>query len=244
MEEEKNNLVGLLDHIEGLKDKKIKVYQASTGKNIDSSLLTFKQQKELISTVVDGPVGALKFQKILNDILLENTGNDELLISDKLPIILPIRCGSIGKEVKRDDKTFDITENITRSKSFTPPKFTKIKDKIDIELYYPTLKEENKVILRAIEILKKDGDDTGKSIGDIFTVEIVKYIKSVTYDGNELNFLELPINDRIKVVENMPLSLNKKIVNMIEGFKDAENKLLKIEEGEESIDIDISFFDN
>lgn len=242
--EEKNNLTNLLDKIEELKSKKVEVFQASTKSDIESSLLTFKQQKELISTVVDGPVGALKFQKILNDILIENTGNEELLVIDKLPIVLSVRCKSIGDEVKLNDKKYDISKNVEKSKSFKAPVLGKIKDKIEIELYYPTLKEENKIISRAIETMKKDGNDAGKSIGDIFTYEIVKFIKSVSFDGKELDFLALSINDRLKVVENMPLSLNKKIVNKIEEVKNAELELLKIEDEDLYIDIDISFFDN
>jgi hypothetical protein len=71
-------------------------------------------------------------------------------------------------------------------------------------------------------------------------------VDSVKFGENVLKFSDLSVGDRIKVVESLPLTINKKIIKFIEGVKKKENDVLKIEiDGKDtSIDIDISFFDN
>jgi uncharacterized protein (UPF0218 family) len=54
------------------------------------------------------------------------------------------------------------------------------------------------------------------------------------------------VKDRVKIVENLPLSINKEIIKYIEAFKEDEQSHLKVTiNGEEkAFDIDVSFFDN
>ena len=242
-----NNVQQFLDSIQELKAKKFKAYQASTKKEVDCSPLTFKQQKDIIATVADGTVGVLKFQKILNDILIENTESDTLKVEDKLPLILKIRGESLGYDLKLDGEVGSIESNIQSTRKIKSPKEKTISGAVDVVLATPTLKDENKVINYAIEILKKDGDkDAGKNIGNIYTFEIVKFIKSVKFGENEIVFGDTPVKDRVKIVENLPLSLNKEIIKYIEAFKEDEQSHLKVTiNGEEkAFDIDVSFFDN
>jgi len=74
----------------------------------------------------------------------------------------------------------------------------------------------------------------------------VKYIKSVEFDGNVINFPEISIKDRVKIVDNLPISINQKIVNYIQDIKKIENEWLTVEVGGEKkiLDIDVSFFDS
>ena len=242
-----DNVQQFLDTIQELKQKKFKVCQKSAGKDIQCQPLTFKQQKELIATVADGTLGVMRFQKILNDILLENTENDTLLISDKLPIILKLRCESVGDTLKFEDKEVSILENVKKAESIKFKNSDVIKGSVEVSLTIPSIKEENKIINHAIEVMKRDGDkDVGKNIGNIYTFEIVKFIESVKFGENELVFYQIPVRDRVKVVESLPLSINKQIVKFIESIKEIENDVLKVDvNGEEkSFDIDVSFFDN
>ena len=50
--------------------------------------LSLKQQKDILSTAVDGIKGAVEFAKIVNDIILENSDKKKLLLVDKVPILL------------------------------------------------------------------------------------------------------------------------------------------------------------
>jgi hypothetical protein len=242
-----NNVQQFIESIQELKPDNIKAAQISAGKHISCVPLTFKQQKDLISTVGDGTVGVLRFQKIVNDIIMENSGNDSLIMSDKLPILLKIRSGSIGNIIKIDGGEGDITSSVEKSQHLKFPIPPVINAQVTVELTIPSLKEENKVINHTIEVLKRDGNgDAGKNIGNIYTFEIVKFINSVKFGDNEIKFSNIPVRDRVTIVENLPLSLNKEIVKYIESFKEVENSVLKVEvDGEEkTYDIDVSFFDN
>lgn len=242
-----NNIQKFLDDVQILKNKNFEVHQVSAGKNINCLPLTFKQQKEIISTVAEGTIGVLKFQKIINDILLENTTQTDLKIEDKIPIILKLRAESLGFDIKVDGKVGSIEENVKNSKKLKSPKEKSFTFGVEVLVATPSLKEENKIITYAIDVIKKDGDkDTGKNIGNIYTFEITKFIKSVKFGDNELLFSDLSVKDRIKVVESLPLTVNKEIVKYIEEFKEEEQEYLKVTiDGEDKIfDIDVSFFDN
>jgi hypothetical protein len=238
-----------LESIKELKQKSFNVFQYSSANDIPCVPITFKQQKSLISTVTEGTSGILKFQKILNEIILENTQNEELLICDKIPIILKMRGESLGNEIKNGEDVIDISKNIQKSQkgAIKFPKPIVIKNLIDVELYIPSLKEENKILSHSIDILKKDGEqDIGKNIGNIYTFEIAKFIKSVKFGENVLDFLNLPIKDRVNIVENLPIIVNKEIVEFIESFKKVEKDFLniKVDGDDKYFDIDVTFFDN
>ncbi len=239
------NVKDFLKNIEELNKNKFETVRISGGDKISCSLLSFKQQKELLSSAVDGIVGVIKFQKILNDILLENTESN-LSVSDKLPIILKLRSESIGNTVKVNDTDINLNKIIKKAESMKFTMEETITDSVELSLKIPSLQEENQVLKFAIEQLKKNSDNNSKNLGNIYTYEIVKYVDTVKLGDTVVKFSDISVGDRIKIIENLPLSINKKIVKFIEKNKKIENDVLKAEiNGEEFIvDIDISFFDN
>jgi hypothetical protein len=237
-----------LEKINEIKSDKLKVDVISTGKQIECEPLTFKQQKEIISTITEGIVGALKFQKVVNDAILENTGDKTLTVVDKILIAVQLRSNSVGTTIKFDDEKYDVlSEVINKLKVLKPTTTKKIEGVIALELETPTLVAENQVITACVDILKKDADkDVGKSVGDIYTFEIVKYIKSITIGEDSIKFNNLPIRDRVKIVDNLPLSLNKEITAFIQAYKSLENEALtvRINDSDRLIDVDVAFFDS
>lgn len=241
------NVKSFLDKIQELKEVKSKVSVLSSGKEIDCSPLTFKQQKDIIGTIADGSVGSLKFNRICNDIIITNTGSQDVRVSDKLPILLKLRIDSIGKIYKFGDNEVDLEEVLERAKKLKLVTHKILGDKIKVELDAPILSQENKVIQTTVEIVKKDGDEElGRSIGNIYTYEIVKYIKNVKFDELSVNFQDIPIKDRFKIVESLPLTLNKDIILFIQDIKAKESDVLTVtvDNVEKTIDIDVSFFDS
>jgi len=242
-----DNIKNFLEKIEGIRDKKSKVFIFSSGKEEEATPLTFKQQKDLISTIADGTIGSLKFQKILNRIVLDNTCNEDLKTIDRLAIILKLRSESLGEEVKIGETKVKLQKFLDKIKKKSPIKlsYTIVGD-IQVILEIPLITYENQIIQSTIDGVKKDGDELGKNISNIYTYEIVKYIKSVEFDGNVINFPEISIKDRVKIVDNLPISINQKIVNYIQDIKKIENEWLTVEVGGEKkiLDIDVSFFDS
>jgi len=242
-----DNVKSFLDKIQEIGDKKIKVDYLSTGKSGESTPLTFKQQKDLISTVADGPVGALKFQKILNQIVLTNTGDSLLKSIDRLPIILKLRANAINETIKVGDGEVKIQSILDKiSKKVKIKQSDAILGDIQVSVEVPLLTYENQIIQATIDTLKKDGDELGKSIGSIYTYEIVKYVKTLQFGEDFITFNEIPIKDRVKIIDSLPIDLNKKIIDFIQNIKKMENEWLTVEVNGESktLEIDVSFFDN
>jgi hypothetical protein len=241
-----NNVKNFLDSIQDLKNTKFKVNRVTSGEKFDCVPLSFKQQKNIISTFTEGTVGVLKFQKMLNDIIMENTETNDWLVVDKVPVILKLRRESLGDFVKTSEGEIDISNIKILDKIDTPLNGT-IKGVVTVELDTPTLVEENKVINYAIDVLKKDGEkDMGKNLTNLFTFEIAKFVKSVKFGDKSLDFSELSIKDRISVIENLPLSINQDIAKFIDKIKEIDRIQTKVVvDGEEkSFDIDVTFFDN
>jgi hypothetical protein len=243
-----DNIKNFLDKVDQLKSDNLKVNVISKNSEIDCESLTFKQQKDIISTITEGITGPLKFQKNLNDIIVENTKDKELKVVDKLLIILQLRKDSVGTVVKLKNNKYDILNGIIEKVKKLSPKLSKsIKGAISIDLEVPTLISESQVINSCIDSVKKDSEkEVGKSLSDIYTFEIVKYIKTVSIKDDVLNFQDLSVRDRVKIVNNLPLSVNKQIVDFIQDIKQAELDALSFdtESGESTLEIDVSFFDS
>jgi len=241
-----DNVKNFLDKIQEIKEKKIKVEVLSTGKEIDSTPLSFKQQKDLISTIADGTIGTLRFQKIINQIIIDNTGDSLLRVTDKLPIILKLRSESIGKDVKIGDEKVDLDKIIAKIlKSKKIKQSETISGDIKVNLEVPLLTQENAIIQATIDAIKKDGDDMGKNIGSAYTYEIVKYIREIEFDGGSIIFIDIPIKDRVKIVDNLPISINQKVIDFIQNINKIEKEWLTVDINgdKKTLDIDVSLFD-
>lgn len=243
-----DNIKNFLNKVEQLKSDKFKVSANSLSKSIDCEPLTFKQQKDIISTITDGIVGPLKFQKILNDVIIENTESKELKITDKTLIILQLRRESVGTKVKTKDGEHDILDEVIDNVKNIKPTYTKtITGAVTVELEVPTLIQDNQVISVCVDTVKRESEkDIGKSLGDIYTYEIVKYVKSVSLGEDVVNFQEISVRDRVKIVDNLPLSINKEIIKFIQDNKNQERDALKykISDSDYIVDIDVAFFDS
>tara|TARA_R110002074_G_C12539512_1_gene665612 strand:+ start:1248 stop:1979 length:732 start_codon:yes stop_codon:yes gene_type:complete len=241
-----DNVKTFLEKIQELKDKKIKVSVNSGGGVIDCSPLSFKQQKDLISTIADGPIGALKFQKYLNDIIIKNTGLNTLLTTDRVLLILQLRIDAIGDTLKIGDVDVDLTQVIPKISNLKHKTTKTLKGPIKVELDIPDLLEDNKIINATIDAVKREDSEIGKNVGNIYTYEIVKHVKSIVFGEETLLFRDIPVKDRFKIVENLPLSVNKDIISFIQDIKTKETEALTVNiDGEDkSFDIDVSFFDS
>lgn len=238
-----DNVKTFLDKIQDLGDQSIKVFVGSLKEEISCLNLTFKQQKDLIGTIGDGAIGALKFQKVLNDIIIKNTDNTNILVTDKLAITIKMRIDSIGGKIIRDDDEIDLLSLLDTVKKIKPISSRSINGSVKVDLKVPTLREESKIIQSAIDNIKKDESEFGKNIGNIYTYEIVKYIDKISFGEDILELIKIPIKDRFKIVENLPISINKDIIAFIQELKTSEKDALTYNTNK-VLDIDVSFFDS
>jgi hypothetical protein len=235
-----------LNTLQEINDKRIAVFCPYTKKTVSSLPISFKQQKNLISTLTDGTLGVMRFNKILNEIIIENTGED-LYIVDKIPAIIKLRIESIGEIISIDGEKVDITPTLDKIKTLKFPELVPVEhDAFKINLSIPTLREEIVVTNSIIDDLKKDSKDLGRNIVNVYTHEILKFVDNIQIGDDVLKYRDLSIKDRMNIIEKIPLLVNKRIIKEIEKLKSVENELTVVDhKGEQlSFDIDVSFFDS
>lgn len=240
-----NSVAGFLNKLDTLSDKKIKVYLPSRDKNVEVKLLNIKQQKDLISSVLDGVKGSIDFLRTLNKVIIENTGDNNLKIYDKIPFVIAMRSATLGSTYKSNLLSIDLARIINNFKvipfNIEDEKVVNVEN-LTINLYIPTLAQENIILTRCEqEIDNLDTENLKESVGLMYIFEILKYIKSISIDGSELLFDEIKISDRVKIVEKLPLTVYNEISSFIESITKYQSDILTIDDFE--VSIDSSFFD-
>ena len=236
---------GFLNKLKQDNDESITYNSLKDGKVVVKQL-SLKQQKDILSTAVDGIRGAVEFAKNINDIILENSDKKKLLVADKAPILLMLRQLSLGDTIEVEEEKLDISDFIKNLKEIKANfKFNSTIKKGDIilKLKVPTLKEESKILTKCItEVEKKKSGSTSDSFGIIYIYELIKYIDQVDIgEDYSLNFEDLKIADRVKVVENLPLSVYKELSKFFNDIDSYIKDTLTF--NGKTINLDPSFFD-
>jgi hypothetical protein len=236
------------EKLESLSEKNVEVYVPRLKKKIKFKPLNLGQQKDLISSVADGAAGSVRFSKILNDIILDNSEKAvQFLIVDKTPIILQLRVNALGSQIEINDEKFDLNVLINNlstfkmSESLLTATFKEFG--LTIECGVPTLELENKILVKCETSVNAAKDNKlSDSVGLIYIHEIIKYINSITFQEEIVKFSDLTTLQKIKIVEKLPLSLNTKVINFIEDLRKIDNNILKLNE-DIILDIDSQFFE-
>jgi len=235
---------GFLEKLGKLNDEKIKVFLPSLKKSIEVSPLTLKQQKDLISSSLDGVKGAFFFSRTLNDIIINNTGNYELKTYDRFPIIAHLRKHSLGSKIRVDEKVVNIDTAIKNFK--TVPH--NIKDEhivslktLKVHLRIPTLSEENTLLKKGERDAEVTKESSREGVALMYVLELLKYVDKIVVEGEEIDFDNIKINDRIKLIEELPLTMYKDISKYIEQVNAYTNEIMTVDET--VIPVDVRFFD-
>lgn len=238
----KTNLQDFLDVLDSDDAKPLSV-DISSKKKITIKPLSFKQQKALVTSGLDGISGVMSFIKNLNDIILFNSEETDLKIFDRVPIILALRKELSSKKLTQDEVEVDVDDLITQFKKIDTIKG----DVVDgngytVQLRIPTLKQENKLIATCIEDMKKlDIDNMGKNISTILSYEIPKFIESITFGDSVIEFDEISTSERVKIMDNLPANITNLITDYILKVRDYDEQLLTF--NGTTIEIDSTFFE-
>lgn len=241
-----NNIAEFLKKVEGIKSETVTVFLPSRKKEIKARSLNLKQQKEIIASSADGVAGAIALTRIVNNIILDTTGDSTLKVYDRAPIAVALRSNALGPKYKvTEQNVVDLEKLISNYKNYNH----NVEDNVTVEhggikvyLTIPTLEEESTLIKRLEEEIKRNGEKNNtKNLGSIYLYEIIKYISSITLDEIVLDYKMLKIQQKIEIIEGLPLALNKKIINFIEDLRKAEKDLLTLDDV--TLEIDVDFFD-
>lgn len=212
----------------------------TTVDNLNIKPLTFKQQKELITSGVNGLEGVMSFVKSLNEVILSNTGTDNLKIYDRIPIALALRKSLSDEKLVSGEVEVEVQEVISKFKKFDLNE-EEIVDcgEYQIHLRIPTLKEENKILTSCIEDLKNNSD-LGKNVSVILSYEIPKFISKVTFGSKTVVFDTLSNSERKKLIDKLPAKVTNKISDFIVKIREYDEQLLTV--NDTTFTIDSSFF--
>tara|TARA_R100000781_G_C4069412_1_gene123942 strand:- start:74 stop:811 length:738 start_codon:yes stop_codon:yes gene_type:complete len=222
----------------------VKVYLPSRKETIEVKPLNLKQQKDLISSALDGIKGNLDFNKTVNKIIIKNTGISDLELYDKVPVLVSLRKDSLGDRVEIGDEVISLSKVITNIKNtqFKLKRESTVKFKnLTVNLKTPTLKDENILIAKCEQDITNTNDVLKEEVGLLYIFEILKYINSLVIGEQEIILSEIRINERIRLVEKLPLSLYRGISKFIEEVNNYTNTLLTVDSS--TLVIDSTFFD-
>lgn len=253
-----NNLDAVLSKLKEISSlETIDVFLLSKNSKVKFKAITAKQQKDLIEAAASGPKAAFLYPKIVNEIILENSSEKNVLVSDRALVLMGMKISSFGPihKMEKEGKTYEIDlEKIvnefdpTKVKLKTNDSFTQ--GSITINCSIPNLEYENNIIEG---FLKSHGNDfetdskLQKIISDVYILEIIKYIESIVVNEAEktvIDLKQLNINQKIKAVESITAGLIQKAIDFVSKSKEAETKLTSQKIGDEVLDInlDTSFF--
>tara|TARA_R110001592_G_scaffold268026_1_gene534200 strand:- start:1793 stop:2524 length:732 start_codon:yes stop_codon:yes gene_type:complete len=234
------------DLLKKLKEVKNDLKISITSGEVIFAPLTLKQQKDLLSTAVSGIRGAIEFQKVLNNTIIENSDTDQIFTIDRAKICLLLRRQSLGDGVKAGEEILNINkfiDKVDKVKREFKMESKATEGGVTLSLKVPTLKEENAVISRCLVELDKakDLNESSKAFGVIYLYELIKYIESVKVGEEVAVFTDLKIAERVEIIENLPLTVYKQLSTFFKAFTAYENEILTFEE--KTIAIDPTFFD-
>ena len=246
-----------------------KLKKATAGNLIDSFILSsnttvkftplnVKQQKEIIKTAMDGILSPISFSIIVNEIIKNNASAlQNFLVADKPLVMLNLRKHSVGDNITlaRGDKKIEttITEIINRYKpniDLNACHKTIQEGNIQVTTKLPSLEEDTKINIEVKKLFEqyKDEEKIREIIGELFVVEVLKYINTITFkiynEENKITFSDLTLEQKAKAFESLPMSINNKIIEVITMIRNEEKRLLEVVDGQDtySIILDSGFF--
>tara|TARA_R100001015_G_C4633218_1_gene197867 strand:+ start:840 stop:1568 length:729 start_codon:yes stop_codon:yes gene_type:complete len=234
------NVTSFLTKLDKLNENTIEVYLPSLKKKVSTKPLNLKQQKDLISSVLDGLKGTLDFSRTLNKIIIQNSGISDLKIYDKIPFIVTMRKNALGNKTSTVnlDKVIENFKKVPfKLKDEALVKF----DNLKLTLKVPTLREENSILTKCEQDISTEQDQLKDGVGKLYIYELLKYIQSVQVDDDIIDLSDVKISERVKLVEKLPLSVYTEVSSFIEDINKYNSDLLTVDE--EEISIDVEFFD-
>lgn len=239
-----NTVSNFIKKLDTLNDNKIEVFLPSTNKEVKAQPLNLKQQKDLLSLVAGGINSMLEFETIINKIVLDNSGISDLKIYDKLPFIINLRIEALGNIATVDENKVDlhhVLTNLTDTPFELKDQKTIRYENLEINLKIPTLAEENAILTNCKQDNKIEDNDWDAGIKLLYLLDITKYIASLQIDDENVKMSEIRINERMDLIEKLPLTVYKEIAEYMREVKKYQDDILTV--GDSTVAIVPTFFD-
>ena len=239
-----SNIKSFIDDLKQLNEKEsIDAYVPSFKKIVPFKVLSVKQHRDIIKTVVDGVEGSVLISKIFNDIIKENSLKDiNFKLYDRNKILVDTRKEILGNNVTINNNLY--TLDTLPTYTFNPEETKEFEyNGIKVVAEIPTLEVDSKITEKSVvEISKFSAEDNkvGNSINVLLVYELMKFIKTIELQDSVLQFNELNTYDKKNIVENLPIKLNNMILDFIAKYKEQEQEFYTFSDGTK-LSIDAGF---
>lgn len=245
------NFSAALTSLESL-NKTFEVFVPSLNKKVAFKGLTTKQQKEAVKTALDKNVTGLTFSILINKIISENSvEKNPYILTDRSYIITSLRIQSLSPIIQREEGPLDLSYILNNN--FPIPAELKqrelVDDNVKINVSIPSLEKDsfvNNETKKKLAPLPDDDEFAKESVGEIYVNELIKYIDKITVSGANaptiLTLNELTFEQKVQVVEKLPLKLNTKLVEYINELKVFEKKYFTKDSEDIDFEIDPTLF--
>ncbi len=238
------NVKNLIEELSSINESNtVSINVPSIKKKVKFKLFSVSQQKDLLRTAFEGVEGAVRSGVIFNDIILNNSTQDvEFSLIDRVSILLDLRKHSISNKVSISDKEYDLKDlpalSIEDINSSDEIEYNGIK----VQLNIPSLKQDRDISEKIVAEISKLNEDVKRkdSVNILLVYEIIKFITSIEINDSVLNFDDISVYERKKIVDNLPIKLNNSIIDFISSYKAVEEKSLTFDD-ESKVEIDAGF---
>jgi hypothetical protein len=221
--------------------------------------LNTSQLKDLVKTVVDSPLTQAVFNTAISKIMKDSLQTEgvnilNLNIFDRLIFILETRINSLSDTITITNEnvsyTVDLKEILKKLRASLANSPEILKDvvledgKITLVCGLPSIQTENQLNEEVYKNVKADVENVEelrKLLGEAFINEIAKTVKAVTISDQTKDLSTINFKARIALVESLPASLIKKVIDYVEKYKQVYEKGLEITETV-SLPVDGSLF--
>ena len=230
----------------------IPIFVPSLNKEVKFKLLTAKQHKDILGTIMDKNSSGVTLSLILTNIIQNNAMEKvEFLISDKSYVITALRAASLSNLYKVDDEEYDLNKFIQNKIALNSSlKTSQIKEtEFTINTSLPTLEKDASVNRESKKRLLEvsEAEDSGKqSLSEIYINEFVKYIDSIEFTAvdisSKIEFKDLSYVVKRQIIEKLSLPVATKLMEYSNKIKEEETKFLTLNDQRVNINIDQAFF--
>lgn len=247
--ETSDNYEKLFQELQTFNNKsRVMMHVPSAGESIAFKPLSVKQQTKIITGVLgaDQTNNIYAYQNIIDELLQQNCDTsrvDELMIFDRACLLVQLRMHTTGDTITVDDNTYNLKEHVSTFAEISADETVFEKQityqGIDVTCQAPTLRVDHKINTTVPKLFKNTIDN--QAVGDIFLIELAKFITHVNFSGNHIDFSDLTLKQRVKICEILPMVLSQKIVEYIEHVREFEQPFITLPGGVE-IPIDSQLF--
>jgi hypothetical protein len=228
---------------------------------IPAKPLNIKKQKDIIKSAVDLSSTSIQFNISINKILGDLLPDTELLVTDKPSVLISLRSANIGNKLLIDSEeteeiSIDLSTVVDTYKNIATTSKLEYKKRIQHEnvtlsLRIPSLEVDTKFLMECKKKIRSGNtsDSVGENISEMFVFELAKFIDSVSYRTespetsgqvvNSVRFSEASAADCVGIVEMLPMSINKMLVDYVSSARSYESRYVETSHDGKDVEIPV-----